>query len=784
VTTLDRKLWRDLRRIRGQAAAIAAVIAAGLAVSVLGICNLATLTRSRADLYERYRFADVFVSLKRAPAAIAPRLNEIPGVSLAMPRAVGGAMLDMPGVDEPVAVRLVGVPALRRPPLNDLALTGGRYLAAPGDVLVSMAFAAAHALEPGDVLVAVINNGRQRLRVAGIATSPEYVYAVRAGTMFPDDRRYGVLWMDERAVAAAFDLAGAFNDVAIRLEPSAAPADVIARVDRVLAPYGGTGAYERATQASHWFLDGELSELRTTGRILPTVFSIVAAFLLHIVISRLVATQREQIGVLRAFGYSAPAIATHYAKLVLLITAAGAALGVPAGIGLGWAMSGLYQRFFHFPVLLFAVPVPAIAAAVAIAGAVAVAGSVIALRAVTRIAPAVALRPPAPASFRATRLERLGLHRRLPPWGRIVLRNLERRSLRAAMAVLAVAMAVAIMILGRFGDALEFIMDVEFAVAQRQSGTLAFTEPRPWDALREVGRYPGVAAAEPFRAVPVRFVHGRRSHRGAITGLLGEPQLSRPLDAAGGGIRVPADGVVVSDKLARMLGAAPGQRLTVEVLEGRRVRTETVLAGTVDDYLGTSAYMELTALNRLLREGRVISGAHLLFDAADEPALFRRVKETPGIAGLTVMRTVRAEFQRTLAQSLLISLAFLVGLASVIAFGVVFNTARITLSERAWDLATMRVLGFTRQEIGAILLGEVGTIVALALPVGVLFGHLLARAVSAAYDTEMYRLPPAITPGSYAFGVAVVAASAAVCGFMVWRMVGRLDLLSVLKARE
>jgi putative ABC transport system permease protein len=784
MSTLDRKLRRDLRRIRGQALAIAAVIAAGLAVSVLGLCNLETLSRSREDMYERYRFADVFVSMKRAPASIGRKLAEIPGVATVVPRVVGNAMLDMPGVAEPVAVRLVGVPAHARPALNDLAILEGRYLDGPGQVVVSEAFATAHALRPGAVVVAVINTARQRLRVAGIATSPEFIYAVRPGTMFPDDRRYGVMWMDERAVAAGFNLEGAFNDAALKLEPTASERRVIAEVDRIASRYGGTGAYARVDQASHWFLDGELSELRTTGRILPTVFSAVAAFLLHIVISRLVGMQREQIGVLRAFGYPATALSLHYAKLVLLITAVGALAGVPAGLWLGWAMAGLYQRFFHFPMLLFTVPVTSIAAAVLVAAAVAVAGSLFALRAVMRIAPAVALRPPAPATFRASLLDRLGVHARVRPWARMVLRNLERRPFRAAVAVVAVALAVAIMILGRFGDALEFVMDVEFSQAQRQSGTLTFTETRGVEAFREVLRYPGIVAAEPFRVVPVRLVHGHVTKRGAITGLVAHPELARALDARRGAIAPPADGLIISDKLARVLGIAPGDHVTVEVLEGRRTIRETRLMGTVEDYLGTAAYMELGALNRLMREGPAVSGAHLLFDRADEAAVFARVKQTPGIAGLSVMHAVRAEFERTLAQSLLISLAFLVGIAGIIAFGVVFNTARITLSERAWDLATLRVLGFTRREIGAILLGEVGTIVALALPTGMMLGHVLARMVSAAYDTEMYRLPPAIAPGSYVFAVGVVVAAAGLCGAVVWHMVGRLDLVAVLKARE
>ena len=785
MTPLDRKLLRDLRRLRAQALAIAAVIAAGLAVSVLGVSNIATLTRSQQFFYDEYRFGDLFVSLKRAPDAAARRLSAVPGVAAVETRIVASAMADMPGVTEPIAMRLVGIPASRRPLLNDLAVDRGAYLSgAPDDVLVSRAFAAAHALDPGDTLTVVLNDRRQQLRIVGIALSPEFVYAIRPGSMFPDDRRFGILWADERIVAAAFDLDGAFNDAVFRLEPHAAEQRVIEQVDAVLEPYGGAGAYGRGDQLSHWVLDGELSELRTTGRILPSVFSLVAAFLLHIVITRLVATQREQIGLLRAFGYSRAAIAMHYAKLALAIAAVGAAAGVPGGVWLAHALSGIYGEFFHFPRLLFTAPPGPIVAVTVVAAVIALGGSLGALRGVMRISPAVALRPPAPASFRPTRLERLGLHRRLAPWMRMLVRNLERRPLRAALALTAIAMATAIVVLGRFGDSLRYVMDVEFSQAQRQSGTLTFVDPQPERVLRHVLRLPGVEAAEPFRAVPVRFVHGQHTRRGAVTGLVSAPQLMRPLDVTRRPVPIPREVIVLSEKLAELLHVGPGAVLTLETLEGARHVRATLVTGTVRDYLGTSAFMHLPALNALMGEGPLMSGAHLLFDERQEAALFQRVKETPGLAGLTIMRDVRRSFADTLGRSLLISLSFLIAISGVIAFAVVFNTTRITLAERAWELATLRVLGFTRREVGGIVVGEVGLVVAAAIPAGLLLGSLLTHVVARAYDTDLYRLPAVINPSSYLFAAVVVAASGLLSAAVVWRLVRTLDLVSVLKARE
>jgi putative ABC transport system permease protein len=785
VTSLHKKLLRDLRRMRSQVLAIAAVVAAGVSVGVLGVCNEASLTASQHYAYERYRFADVFVSLKRAPKSVARRLHEIPGVAVVEPRIVAPALLDMPGVPEPVSLRLVSLPSTHATALNDVAIVEGRGLdPSRPEVLVSQPFARAHGVRPGDELTAILNNRRRRLVVAAIAFSPEFVYAVRPGTLFPDNRTFGIAWMDERAVAAAFELEGAFNDAALQLAPSGNIDDVIQRVDAILRPYGGAGAYARQYQPSHWMLEGELSELRTTGRILPTIFAGVAAFLLHVVISRLVAVQREQIGVLVAFGYRTFEIAAHYAMLVLAIAGLGVVWGVPGGILLAKGVSSLYQQFFSFPVLLFTMPPVPIASAALMALAVALGGSLFALRAVLQIAPAVALRPPAPQEFRPTVWERAGLTRRLAPWQRIVLRSLERQPVRASLAIISVSLAVAIMVLSRSGDALTFVMDVEFSQAQRQSGSVTFVEPKPLAALPGVRRLPGVMMSEPFRSVLVRFEHRGVVRRSSLTGVPQHNVLSRPLTEDLRPVVVPPEGIVLSEKLADLLRVRPGDWLRVETLEGRRRTREAQVVATVRDYIGTSAYMDMEALNAFLGEGAVMSGVHLLIDPAHELELNAAVTDAPGVAALTMMRRIRRSFQDTLQRSFMITLGFLLLLAMVIAFGVVFNTSRTMLSEQAWELATLRVLGFTRTEVGRILVTQIAALVLAAVPLGLVFGYQIWHAMVAAYDTEVYRLPAKIYPASYAFAAAVVLTATGASLLVMWRLIGKLDVLSVLKARE
>jgi putative ABC transport system permease protein len=781
--TLNRKLLRDLRRMRSQAIAIGAVVAAGVCVSVLGVCNEATLMASQRHVYDEHRFADVWVMLKRAPRAVANDLARIRGVDVVEPRLLVPAMLDMPDVAEPVSLRIVGLPA-RAPQLNDISIVDGAAVRASTDILVSQPFATAHRLRPGDSVTAILNNRRRTLTVVGIAFSPEFLYAVPPGTLFPNNRTFGVGWMDERAVAAAFGLDGAFNNAVFRLMPGATTEDVVRRIDRHLAPYGGFGAYPRANQPSHWVLEGELSELRTTGRILPTVFAAVAAFLLHVVISRLIAAQREQIGVLEAFGYARRQIALHYAKLVMVIAAGGVLVGIPGGILLASKLSSLYGEFFSFPVLLFRVPPMPILSAALAATTVALLGGALALRSVLRIAPAVALRPPAPEQFRPTLVDRLGWQHLLAPWLRIVMRSLERRLMRVGLAIVSVSLAAAIVVVGRYADALRYVMDVEFSRAQRQSATVSFVDPKPLAERVALARWPGVLAVEPFRAVPVIFVSARTSRRGALTGIGSEPIMARPLDTQLRPVMIPADGVVLSAKLAELLNVAPGDTLQIDIMEGRRPRYTTVVMRTFTDYLGLGAYMDLDALNRVMRDGRVMSGAYLATDPMAEAETFRTVKDTPGVASLSLTRNARRSFEDTLQKAFALSLSFLISLATVIAFGVVFNTARTMLAEQAWDLATLRVLGFTQQEVARILLSQLGLIVAVAVPVGLLAGYLLAVAVSSAYDTEFYRLPPKLRPGSYGFAALIVLTAACASAVVVWRLIGRLDFLSVLKARE
>jgi putative ABC transport system permease protein len=788
ISALNRKLLRDLWHIRGQVLAIAAVVGAGIALYVAMFSTFDSLDLTLRTYYDRYRFGDVFVSLERAPLAVADELAAIPGVARVDTRVVADVTLDVRDLDEPAVGRLISFPAGGRPALCDVFLREGR-LPEPGrpdEVVASEGFARAHNLHPGAGIRAVINGRRRVLSLVGLALSPEFIYPIRPGEILPDEKRFGVFWMDRRALATAFDLDGAFNDVVLSLMRGASEPDVLARVDRLLeSRYGGLGAIPRALQASHWYLANELLQLRNSGAYVPVIFLGVAAFLLNVVLSRLVLVQRPQLAALKALGYTNREVAWHYTKSSLVIAALGSVLGVAAGAWLGWALTRLYTQFFHFPILLYRLQPAVVVQSVALGLAAAALGGMLAVRRAARMAPAEALRPEVPARYSVSLAERTGLGRLLTQPARMIARALQRHPGRAALSVIGIGLATALMVVGTFSfDSVNLLMDVQFNVAQRFDVMATFVRPASAGALDDIRRMPGVMAAEPFRTVPVRLRFGHRSRHTAILGVPREAQLSRIIDSPSRVVELPAGGLVLSTMLARVLGASPGDDVAVEVLEGERRHVPMRLAGVVDEYMGMNAYVDLDALHALMREGGTVSGVYLKVDQARARELYTALKATPRVAGVLLKEAAVTSFNDTMASMMRQMLAVYVLFAGIIAFGVVYNNARISLAERSRELATLRVIGFSRGEVSYILLGEIAALTLIALPVGCVMGYALAASMMSMLETELWRLPFVILPRTYAFAVITSTGATIVSALIVRTRLDRLDLVAVLKIRE
>ena len=802
---LDKKLLRDLKGMWSQALAIALVLSAGVATLILAVGASRSLEETRTAYYERYRFAHVFATATRAPRGLMQRIREIPGVAAAEARIQEFAVLDIDGFALPAYGLVVSLPSHGSPTVNGLYIRSGR-LPQDGEtmaVAVNEDFAKAHGFRVGSRFQAILNGRKRTLNVVSIALSPEFIYATGPGDFVPDDRRFGILWMNETVVEATFNLENAFNSVALFLRRDASQPDVIRRLDTLLARYGGTAAYDREDQFSHAFLDAELKQLAAMRRILPPIFLIVTVFLINMILTRLIALEREQIGLLKALGYRSVTIAMHYIKLVLVIAVIGILIGFVLGTWLGDLLTRLYGDFFHFPFLVFQRKADVYVTSAAISGAAAVIGAARAAWSTMTLSPAVAMQPPAPDRYHRLVGRRSALLRHISQLTIMVLRHIIRSPLRSGVTIFGISLSVAVLVTSLFPvNSVNFMIDATFFQSDRQDATITFGDERPPRVVQDVGRLPGVLAAEPFRTVSVRMRNGQYERRTSIVGrpegtdlsrVLGQnvtpvflmgADFSRFLDQSLTPVALPESGLALTEKLAQLLRVRRGDLVTVEFLEGHRYTLEVPVTVVFKSYIGLAAYMDIRALGALLDEAPNVSGVHIAVDEHHSAELYDVMKNTPALSAVGLQKVSLEKFRETMAENIVFMTLIYTLLGMLIAFGVAYNSARIQLSERGRELASLRVLGFTRGEVGRILIVELAIFTLVGIPLGWAIGYGFAWLLIQGFESELYRVPFVIERATYAQAALVIIVAVTVSMLIVRRRVNRLDLIEVLKTRE
>lgn len=789
IPPLLRKLIRDLRELRGQVITIALVVACGISSYITMQSAYDSLVYSRDRYYEQFRFADAFSTITRAPRPLAAHLQNVPGVIQVDPRVVEQVLVPMPDAARPASGTIIGRDVTRHQDLlNDVYIKTGRDLdpTRTDEVLVLSAFAEAHHLGPGSKLKAVINGTERQLTLAGTALSPEYIMALAPGDLSYDPAQVPVLWMNERALSSAFSLDGGFNSAVYRLEKDASLVRVLAEIDRLLEPYGSLGSVARDKQSSHYMLQGELSQLQMMAGFVPYLFLFVAALLVNVVLSRLVQLQRGQIATLKALGYSDRSIGFYYLRMVSIIVLLGAVLGVILGSWMGRGMMNMYTgQWFRFPHPEYRLRIDAALFSIGISIGSAALGAWWAVRQVISLPPAEAMRPPAPAVYRRSLLERLALWQLISPVVRMIGREISRKPLRLLLSALGISLATGLLVVARsMWDAMDYLMDVQFHAAMREDLTVAFIEPVDPSATRQLAHLPGVYRAEGLRNVPVRMSLGHTYRDSVLVGYPEQGQLRRLIDVDGKTHTPPSQGLLLSALFQDILHVNVGDVVQVKLRQGDFRTVHVPVAGFVEDSFGLSGYMMLPALNRLMRDDGATDTAVLAVDSDQVDAVQARLKELPLVAKVSSPRDFRRQFDEQSAAAMGVFTMIMTIFSSVIAIGVVYNNARVSLSQRTRDLASLRVLGFSKREISTILFGEQAVQVALAIPLGLVIGYYMAVGMMSGVDPEAYRFPIRVSTRTYLYAVFVTVVSAIVSALILRGKIKRLDLIAVLKTRE
>ncbi len=783
---LTRKLLRDIGNMRGAVFTISLVVAAGIAAFVTLRGTYESILHTRDRYYSRQRFADVFSELERAPLSVVEDLEALPGVARVYTRVSGTARVPLATLEEPAQARVLSIPEDGVPPLNGLELVAGRMPSSDRDdeALLLELFAERHKVKPGQVLRVVLEGRERDVRIVGLAMSPEFVLAVPNGSTAPSPERFAVLWLPRPAAEAAYDMRGAFNSVALDLAPKVDPEQIVPKLDELLDRYGGLGAQARARQVSNYFLSQDLQQLSTMATVAPMIFLGVAAFLLNVVLSRLIELDRPQIATLKAIGYSDREVGFHYLELTLIIIAVGAAVGIALGAWLGGHMTAIYLTFYRLPGLSYQMEPKLALTSLFVSFAAGVTGSFVAVRRVILLPPAEAMRPAAPPSYRQGPVGR-AVTRQLGSAARMVAREISRRPLRTVLSSVGIGAATGIIVVGQFfTDAMAFLTDVYMQALNRETIAVSFVNPVSVDAVHALGALPGVLDVQWRSALSVRV---RAGHRERVVPLLGHPERHslRPLiDNDMHEVALAPGEVLFTDMLAKVLQVAPGDTVTAEPLQGERTPRSLKLTGTLSELMALWIHMPESDFARWLGTAPMAHEATLQVDREQVEAVQDELLDMPQVATVLRKELVVAEFRRQQGQTMGTFALVLTLFAVTIAVSVVYNNARVALSLRGRELASLRVLGFTRGEISSILIGELGVQVLLGIPFGLWFGKWLARGMMAGNDPEAFRFPTTVSDHTYAFAALVTVLAAVASALLVRRKLDKLDLIEVLKTRE
>ncbi|MGE0762561.1 MAG: ABC transporter permease [Bdellovibrionales bacterium] len=786
MTGLHRKLFRDFRGMGGQIFTIALLIIGGVSVLVSSWSSYQSLQAAKEMFYKEFRFADIFAEVVRAPESVAQTIAHLDGVAQLETRIIKEGLVEVRGQVEPALGRFIswhGDPQS----INLIYLRQGRMpqAASPIEVIVHEAFATAHRLRTGETLRVLIGGKQKDLIVSGVGLSPEYVYALSPIAPLPDDKHFGVFWMRHEDLIALTGMDGAFNSLQIKADHHDSVNELKRQIDVILQPYGNIQAYDRIRQLSNLFVEDEIRQQRVMAIVIPSIFLAVAMFILNIILSRMISLHRAQIATLKSLGYGAWTLLFHYFQLVTLILIAGIVPSLFLGAWIGKWYSGLYEDFFRFPSINFSLSSSAIILGIMAGLVPGWVGAIGALRRVFSLQPAEALRPLSPPSFQKGLFEKFGLGRRLNLFSKMILRSMLFRPLRLSLSVLGIAAALAILINGSFWtDIIDFMINRQFHEMRREDLTVRLGHPRGLSVLSEINRIPGVITAEGERSVPVRVQFKNYKKEASLLGRNKGATLSRVLDEKGRLIEPSPGGVLLSRYFEKTFGLRPGDLVDMKVLEGTQAEFAVPVMGFVDDLVGQQAYALKHDLHRWQKETPTFDTLQVKIDPMYADSIYVALKSRPEVAGITIRRLLLNSFTETVANMITTFTVILYLFAVAIVGAVIYNSARINFSERAWELASLRILGFGVRPSFEILFLDIGLQVLLALIPGLALGYWLSYLSTNLIHNETFKFPLVIELSTYAAAVLVLVFTYLVSGVLLYRKVNQLDFSEALKARE
>ncbi|NLI96893.1 MAG: FtsX-like permease family protein [Synergistaceae bacterium] len=786
------KLFRTIGSTRGPFFGVVAVVAVGLSVFVSMAAVSDNLMRSRENFYRQTDFADLFFHVVRAPEGVVEKVSAVNGVS----RASGRIQKDVSLFRQDgtrATLRLTGFKLPMENELNRILVQQGRLFeknpeGGALEILLSSQFAKANEFRPGSTVSVAAEGKEKPMEVVGIAASPEFVYAIKnAASVFEDPSGFGAAMISLKQAQQVLDFEGSVNQILVRLVPGSDPDRVRKEIRTILEPYGNLTDYPQRDQVSEAILRGELEQLRVAATFLPAFFLGLAALMQTVFLSRLVKAARTQIGLMKALGYDNGRLMLLYGGYSLASSGMGGVAGILAGYGLARVFTRLYATYFNLPRLDAAFNPRSAGLGLALSLTLGCLAGFAGARSILGVRPAEAMRLPPPRGAVKLFLENWHfLWGRLDLASKMSLRSIFRNRFRSAVTFLGVLVSIGMLVVSLFTrDSVESLFDRHFNRELRYDLLARFPSPVRNAELLNLERLPGVIRVEPLFELPVRLMLRGRREETVVVGIDPGQSLLGMSDEGNRPRGLPVSGLLLDWNSARKLGARPGDFLEVETLLGKGPsRKGTVaVAGLSRKSVGGVSYLDLETLNSILQEKGLVTGAAIKTERGRSQEAERAMAGMINVSSVLSRQKEREYLEKNLAYMNL-SIAILVAFSSLLGLAIIFNASALAFSERRRDLASLRAMGFSSEEVALFLLKENLFLLVAGTLAGLPFGKLLSEAYARAVSTDLFSFVAVVFPRTYILSAAGGVAFAALAFFLGIRSLERLDFAETVKARD
>ena len=784
---LFKNLLRDIKKSKGQFISILIIVVLGVTFYTAINSAFENLSNSSTKYYEDYRLADIWVDIYNAPIAIKEKLESIPNVKTATGRIIKDASINIS--EENATLRFITLPDIKRDIINDVVIKSGRYFSDSdsNQCLLDEDFFKANNLNLGEYIYPIINGNKVKLKVVGSVKSPEFVYILKdSSEMMADNKRFGIIYIKQSFGEAIFDLKGFINNIAIQISNGSDVKVIKDDVKKALKNYGVKSVIDREEQTSSKMISEEIKQLKSMGGTFPIIFFMVASVIIYIMMGRMVENQRTQIGVLKAVGFTNVQVLTYYMSYSAIIAFIGSFIGSIIGTYMGVGMTKLYNQYFNLPLGDVKIYGEFVVPAFMLTLFFCLFAGYNSCKAIFKIMPSEAMREKSPQSGKKIIVEKIDLiWRNISYLEKIIIRNLFRYKKRALLISIGVIFSSAILLVAlSMSDSMNFMIKQQYGNIQDYDIKVKLSKLISVEELNNIKNITHVKELEPVLETGVEISNGWKSKNVGFTALVKDPQMYKVEDKNGNAISIPKNGILISEKLANTLGVKVNDSVNIKFYFPGKDKKEMVVKGIVVQYLGLSTYTSMDNLNGILGEGMIASSAVLKLDNINfENEVKDKLRDMPNVTSVESKTDSLNALLKTMG-GMEASIGVYIILSGILLIAVLYNIATINIFERQRELATLKVLGFTNNEVKKLIFNENYIIVIFGMIIGLPFGKWLGAYLMASSSTDAYTIPYIIEIKTYIIAIILTLLFTAITNLTLMKKIKALDMIEVLKNKE